>query len=115
MLRARLLRKPGAGDPGRAVLCGFALEGHAGYGKYGSDIVCAGVSAIAQTILFALQDILGEDEVVCKVDEGDMRVSIAPDRALEEGPKALLRAFEIGLRSIACSYPQSVSIDDTGR
>mgnify|MGYP000863908753 CR=1 FL=1 len=115
MLRARLIRKAPPGGPGRAVLCGYVLAGHAGYEKYGSDIVCAAVSAIAQTVLFALQDILGEDQVVCKVEEGDMRVSITPEKALEDGPKALLRALEIGLTSIAHSYPQFVSIDDTGR
>ncbi|HHX29264.1 MAG: ribosomal-processing cysteine protease Prp [Bacillota bacterium] len=114
MVRARLLRKPAAVASGRAVLCGYVVEGHAGHGKHGSDIVCAAVSAISQTILFALQDILGESEVECRVEEGDMRVCIAPDKAAEEGPKALLKAFELGMRSIAHSYPQSVRIDDTG-
>jgi len=115
MVRVRLLREAGTGSSTSGVLCGYVVEGHAGYAEYGSDIVCAAVSAIAQTILFALQDTLGEDQVDCRVEKGDMRVSVALEKALEEGPKALLRAFESGLRAIASSYPQSVRIDDTGR
>jgi uncharacterized protein YsxB (DUF464 family) len=114
MVRTRLLRKSATGTSGPEVLCGYVVEGHAGFGEHGSDVVCAAVSALAQVILFTLQDILGESQVECSVDEGNMRVSVAPAKAGEEGPRSLLRAFELGMRSIAQSYPQSVSIEDTG-
>lgn len=98
------------GAPGRAILCGYAVEGHAGCGEYGKDIVCAAISAIAQTTLFGLQDSLGQGGVAYRSESGDMHVSISPEKASEEGPRALLKAFELGLRAIADRYPQSVSI-----
>ncbi|HSQ90150.1 ribosomal-processing cysteine protease Prp [Romboutsia sp.] len=33
------------------------MEGHAGHGKPGEDIVCAGVSAIIQSALLGLEEI----------------------------------------------------------
>lgn len=114
MVRARLLRKALACS-GKQVLCGYSVEGHAEHGEYGSDIVCAAVSAIAQTTLFGLNDVLGRDEVRVVMESGDMHVSVSPEKASESGPKALLRAFELGLRAIAGNYPQSVNIDGTER
>lgn len=110
MVRARLLSKS-CGIPGKAVLCGYTVEGHADWGEHGSDIVCAAVSAIAQTTLFGLQEVLGEGEVEVRIRGGDMRVTVSPEKASEEGPRALLRALELGLRAIADRYPQSVSVD----
>ena len=41
---------------GRAV--GFLLKGHAGYGEQGEDLACAGISAITQTALLGITDVL---------------------------------------------------------
>jgi uncharacterized protein YsxB (DUF464 family) len=38
---------------------GFEVTGHAGCSAYGRDIVCSAVSAIAQTALLGLTDVLG--------------------------------------------------------
>jgi uncharacterized protein YsxB (DUF464 family) len=109
VLKVRLLHSPGAG--GSSVLFGFAVEGHAGFGDYGKDIVCAGVSAIAQTALFGLQDILG-NEARSSVRGGHLIVQIDQVRAREEGPKAILRSLELGLRAIERSYPGAMEIHD---
>ena len=110
MVRARLLRKAPAGGSGAVVLCGFAVQGHADFRKRGRDIVCAAVSALVQTTLFGLKDILGENGVEVVMESGDVRVSVSPEKAAEDGPKAILRTLELGLRAIADTYPQSVSI-----
>jgi len=35
-------------------ITGFDISGHSGYDQWGRDIVCAGVSAVAQTALIGL-------------------------------------------------------------
>jgi uncharacterized protein YsxB (DUF464 family) len=35
----------------------ISIKGHANYDQYGKDIVCAGVSAIAQTAVLGLESI----------------------------------------------------------
>lgn len=109
-MKVRLLRKAGEGGA-KGVLGGFLVEGHACFGAYGTDIVCAGVSAIAQTALLGLQDVLG-DAVESEMREGYLRVRIDPKRAVEEGPRAVLRSLEMGLRAIERSYPGTVEIHE---
>lgn len=108
MLKAKLLRRPG---PAGALLCGFTVEGHAGFADYGQDIVCAGVSAIAQAALYGLQDILG-DAVRSRMREGYLEVLVPQDRAIEQGPRAVLRTLELGLTAVHRSYPGAMEIDE---
>lgn len=93
------------------VLFGFSVEGHANFGEHGMDIVCAGVSAIAQTALFGLQDIAG-GAVRQEKREGYLAVSVDPQVARREGPKAVLRALELGLQAIGRSYPGALELED---
>ena len=109
MLRARLLRRPVRGGEDECVLSGFSLEGHADFGEHGTDIVCAGVSAIAQAALFGLQDILG-DAVRYEKRDGYLSVEVDPARAQEEGPKAVLRTLALGLTAVGRSYPGSLEL-----
>jgi uncharacterized protein YsxB (DUF464 family) len=110
MLKAKLLRK--AGTIGGGVLCGFTVEGHAGFAKHGKDIVCAGVSAIAQAALFGLKDILG-DAVKSEISPGYLQVSVDERHASEEGPKAIFRTLELGLKAIEHSYPGAVELSES--
>ena len=41
----------------RGRLCGFTVLGHTGYAPEGEDIVCAGVSALTQTAVNALETV----------------------------------------------------------
>ena len=38
-------------------IIGLSVEGHAGAGAYGQDIVCAAVSALAQSVILYAQQI----------------------------------------------------------
>jgi uncharacterized protein YsxB (DUF464 family) len=63
------------------------VQGHADFRKRGRDIVCAAVSALVQTTLFGLKDILGENGVEVVMESGDVRVSVSPEKAAEDGPR----------------------------
>ena len=86
----------------------LAIEGHANYSDCGRDIVCAGVSAIAYTLIGFLEnkeeDV--EDMGGSIVDSGEFYLSC-------KGSKVVDLAYEmavVGLWQIANTYPDNVSI-----
>lgn len=110
MLKVLLLRSPDSVETKGSVLVGFEVHGHARAGKYGRDIVCAGVSAIAQASLLGLQDICGE-QLTYRLEEGFMCVKLNPDMAMDQGAQAILRTFELGAISISKGYPKNVIVE----
>ena len=50
------------------TLKGLRIHGHAGYAEYGSDIICAGVSALATNLVNSIEAFT-KDEIVTHVDE----------------------------------------------
>ena len=53
MIRAVIYRDP------LENIVGFEVSGHSGYSERGKDIVCAAVSAIVQTAVIGLTEVLG--------------------------------------------------------
>ena len=78
------------------------MEGHAGYGKKGSDIVCAAVSTLlyVQVRLLEKQDKLR----TCRIEPGHVVL------LLRDG--ADVSVLEMGLRWLAGEYSQFVVIDN---
>lgn len=85
----------------------LSIQGHAGYSDSGNDIVCAGVSAIAYTLLGFLNRIEYDIEgTSAQVKSGDLRVQC-------KGGEKTAQAFDmamIGLQQIAMKYPRHVTI-----
>ena len=88
-------------------IIGYKLEGHSNIAPRGFDIICAGVSTLAQITLYGLRDYL-RFNVECKIDDGlfDVKLKGIPDSRSE----ALLRTMLIGLNEFATKAPQIVSI-----
>ena len=91
----------------------FAVKGHAGYEEAGRDIVCAAVSAVAQTAVIGLTDVVGiRPETVQK--DGLLHC-ILPDKMSEKEQAmagTVLRTMLAGLRSIKYGYPDLLSIEE---
>lgn len=120
MLKARLLRdcivSPPEGPEGACrelLVTGYEIWGHAGFDEYGRDVVCAGVSAIAQAALLGLRDSLGK-RVTFEKRSGYLKVHVAREHAGKPGPRAIFRALELGLKAIAQSYPGALAVDEEG-
>lgn len=85
---------------------GITITGHAGYAEYGKDIVCAGVTAVFQTLVKSLHDLTSDD----------IRVNIAPGASnvifgnLSEAGKLLVDSFFIGICQMAGEFPDYVRI-----
>lgn len=94
----------------------YKVLGHSGYDIKGKDIVCAAVSAIAQTALIALVEVLDvkEDLIDYSIDEdiGLLDVRIPQNTSYDELEKIniVLRTFEVGIKSIIESYPGYVTL-----
>lgn len=90
----------------------FIVKGHAGFSEYGSDIVCAGVSAIAYTAVGAMKNMVGKCNYVEK--NGYMECTV-PEGISDEKKKIaniILEAAVIGFKQIEFSYREYVSVSD---
>ena len=86
---------------------GIEISGHAGYAETGKDIVCAGVTALAQTLIGAIEA-LTRDEIEYERSSG--RADIHCGDLSEEG-KLLVDSFFIGICQIADEFPDYVRIE----
>ncbi len=82
------------------------ISGHANYAVFGSDIVCAGVTALAQTLIKSIED-LTDDKIEYEISPG--RVDIKYGN-LSEKSRALVDSFFIGICMIADEFPEYVRI-----
>lgn len=85
----------------------ITVSGHAGFAEAGKDIVCAGVTALIQTLI----------KSVCDLTEDKIEYEISPGRAdihygdLSEAGRLLVDSFFIGICAIADEFPNNVRIE----
>lgn len=85
---------------------GITVDGHAGYAEYGNDIVCAGVTALTQTLVGSIEELTSDD----------IKYDISPGRAninygnLSEESRILVDSFFIGVCMIADEFPNYVRV-----
>jgi uncharacterized protein len=96
---------------GRVV--GFTCSGHAGYAKRGSDIVCAGVSALTHTTLLALEQIIQLPvEVKTETKSNLLDCSWDGNREETEQSALLMKVMQLGLREIQKQYPKYLRVSE---
>ena len=85
----------------------ITVSGHAGHAPPGQDIICAGVTALVQTLI----------ESVRALTEDRIEYDISPGRAdirwmnLSEKSKTLVDSFFIGICMIVDEFPDNVRAD----
>lgn len=91
----------------------FSVEGHAGYDEAGYDIVCAAVSAVVQTAVLGLTDVIGLEPGYSQRD-GFIKCVIPAGLTAEDAAAAdtVLRTMLAGLRSIQIGYKDYISINE---
>ena len=85
---------------------GIMISGHAGYAPTGSDIVCAGVTALTQELIRSMEG-LTDDRI--ETDIGSGMASIQYGDLSEKG-RLLIDSFFIGICMIAEEFPNYVRI-----
>lgn len=82
---------------------GFEAVGHANWGAYGEDIVCAAVSALTQTTALGLTKVLAIDcQIVVKETDGALFCLLPDGLSQEQWERAqlVLNVFYTGLMAI---------------
>ena len=94
-------------------LIGYRAGGHSGYAEAGMDIVCAGVSALTQSTLNGLQNIL-KAPVKSDIDDrtASLEAELTPEASGEQLERAqlLLETLLQGVQAIERAYPRNVRI-----
>ena len=98
-----LLEKTGSSHPIKSLV----VDGHAGSGPKGHDLVCAGVSAILIGGINALEE--GQSAYDIEVKEG--HVSIV-NKNYDEKLNRIIHVILIQLKTIASSYPNHIKITE---
>ena len=93
----------------RGTPVGFELTGHADQGVEGEDIVCAGISAITETALLGITDVLKLDAAWTQ-SEGCLSCELSRETPPEEMEKAAIvfNTMIAGLTSLQQAYPKSL-------
>lgn len=102
MIEFRLHRQNGS-------ITGYDVSGHSGTAAHGFDIVCAGVSSLAQSALLGLGKHLHR-KVDYHMASGDLHVELVepPD----EKTDAILETMLLGVQEIAKLRPEAVRLID---
>ncbi|GHU82486.1 hypothetical protein FACS1894196_0880 [Clostridia bacterium] len=98
----------------RGLLRGFVVVGHTGAAPSGEDIVCAGISALTQTAVNALESVAGI-KTHPRIAPGFLSVTLPRGGTARQRARAqiILRTVRRGLRDISASYPQYVRMERT--
>lgn len=90
---------------------GYEIVGHSGYSQHGEDIVCAAISALAQTTLLGIKKLVTED-LTYDVRSGYLKVTYPKN--LTEKQRAdvnlLTEAMFLGLREIEKQYGKYLKV-----
>ena len=87
------------------ALVGFDAEGHTGYADRGEDIVCAAVSAVTQTAVIGITELI-KAPCALEVTDGELHLMLSKSVKGELLKKAelILGTMLLGLRSIETDY-----------
>ena len=88
---------------------GFTVTGHANRGDYGEDLVCAAVSAVVQTAILGIVEVLNL-KAGYSISEGDTTCILDRSTNREDCKRAAIvfDTMTAGLRSIQKSYPRTL-------
>ncbi|MFS8652278.1 MAG: ribosomal-processing cysteine protease Prp [Caldibacillus sp.] len=107
MIRVTIERTPAK------EIVSFTMTGHADFAEYGSDIVCAGVSAVAFGALNAVEALTSVHLDVVQGDDGGYLHCQVPSGLTEEKMaevQLLLKGMVVALESIEREYSDYIKI-----
>ena len=88
---------------------GFEVSGHSGYGESGSDIVCAGISAVGITAVLGFVNVLHMQDNSRQDDQKGLLEWTMPDDAPDEA-QIIINTMIEGLEAIKKQHPDHVRI-----
>ena len=95
------------------ALIGYSACGHSGYAEAGADIVCAAISALTQTTLNGLKNVLKAPVMFDQDDDGAfIEAKLTPEATPQQVQQAqlLLVTLQEGLQAIQREFPRNLRI-----
>lgn len=98
----------------------YEMSGHADYGPYGENIVCAAASVLGYTALRSLVEVAGvsEDSLDYEVNHNDgyLRVNLESELYNDKFSdiQTILKTYDVGIRSMIESYPKYITLEYRG-
>ena len=93
-----VIRKNADGD-----YMGFVLDGHAGSGEYGKDIVCAAISMLSINTVNSLEKFT-DDVFICDADPVKGHIEVFAKDGFSESGELLMKSFELGINGVFKQY-----------
>ena len=93
------------------------IEGHAGSGPEGHDLVCASASALALTLAGNVSYMKTQDAVydeILKLNEGSAEIQCTPYRRYKDSVAQIFRSICVGFELLATKYPENISYEVRG-
>ena len=94
-------------------IVGFAAKGHSGYAEHGEDIVCAAVSAVTQTAVIGIRELVNAP---CAFEMTDGGLHLMLERSVKgkmlEQAGLILGTMLMGLRSIESEYSDYLKLTE---
>ena len=93
------------------------VEGHAGAGPEGHDLVCASASTLALTLAGNVKYMEAQDAVhgvIIKLEEGMAEIQCTPYRRYKDSVEQIFRSICVGFELLATKYPENISYDVRG-
>ena len=85
------------------LITGFKLSGHADYSQYGSDIVCAAVSALVINAINSIENFTS-DRFSLEQDENKGFIEFHVISGVSSNTNLLLSSLALGLQGVAEEY-----------
>ncbi len=85
------------------LVTGFKLSGHANFAEYGSDVVCAAVSALVINTINSIENFTS-DQFDLKEDEKKGIMEFHVNSPFSKNTNLLLSSLALGLQGIAEEY-----------
>ena len=93
------------------------VEGHAGSGPKGHDLICAAVSALALTLAGNVSYMETQEAVygvVTKLEEGNAEIQCTPYRRYKDSVAQIFRSICVGFELLATKYPENIFYEVRG-
>ena len=88
----------------------LSAAGHSGNSEKGQDIVCAGVSALVQALLYGFETVLRVEGLTIEIDDERAVISIDWRNCTSGDMDILVETIVGSLKKIAGEYPDHVRI-----
>ena len=93
------------------------VEGHAGAGPEGHDLVCAAVSSLVLTLAGNVAYMEAQEavwNVITELNEGNAEIQCTANRRYKDSVEQIFRAICVGFELLATKYPKNISYEVMG-